>query len=155
MEKAPHKKDDLTIANHVLKLASKLLKVILFLCLLDRETEGACLEAVWSVELNEKEARVLWIKHEAKWSKSNAIPDYHRHSFENCFIARCKDPTSRRLRQFFFCVNFDLLENFYCEVCPEMHKVVKMAKIRQNCQIRQADFALTNLTEICKNPQIR
>lgn len=46
MEKAPHKKDDLTIANHVLKLASKLLKVILFLCLLDRETEGACLEAV-------------------------------------------------------------------------------------------------------------
>lgn len=28
MEKAPHKKDDLTIANHVLKLASKLLKEI-------------------------------------------------------------------------------------------------------------------------------
>lgn len=28
MEKAPHKKEDLTIANHVLKLASKLLKVI-------------------------------------------------------------------------------------------------------------------------------
>ena len=27
MEKAPHKKEDLTIANHVLKLASKLLKV--------------------------------------------------------------------------------------------------------------------------------
>ena len=30
MEKAPHKKEDLTIANHVLKLASKLLKVALF-----------------------------------------------------------------------------------------------------------------------------
>lgn len=29
MEKAPHKKEDLTIANHVLKLASKLLKVAL------------------------------------------------------------------------------------------------------------------------------
>ena len=29
MEKAPHKKEDLTIANHVLKLASKLLKVTL------------------------------------------------------------------------------------------------------------------------------
>lgn len=29
MEKAPHKKDELTIANHVLKLASKLLKVTL------------------------------------------------------------------------------------------------------------------------------
>jgi len=28
MEKAPHKKEDLTIANHVLKLASKLLKEI-------------------------------------------------------------------------------------------------------------------------------
>ena len=40
----------------------------------------------------------------------------------------------------FFFVNFDLLENFYSEVCPEMHKVVKMAKIRQNCQIRQADL---------------
>ena len=29
MEKAPHKKEDLTIANHVLKLATKLLKVSL------------------------------------------------------------------------------------------------------------------------------
>jgi len=29
MEKAPHKKEDLTIANHVLKLATKLLKVLL------------------------------------------------------------------------------------------------------------------------------
>ena len=46
MEKAPHKKDDLTIANHVLKLASKLLKVILYFVFIDRETEGACLEAV-------------------------------------------------------------------------------------------------------------
>lgn len=30
MEKAPHKKEDLTIANHVLKLATKLLKVSLY-----------------------------------------------------------------------------------------------------------------------------
>lgn len=30
MEKAPHKKEDLTIANHVLKLATKLLKVSLW-----------------------------------------------------------------------------------------------------------------------------
>ena len=30
MEKAPHKKEDLTIANHVLKLATKLLKVLLY-----------------------------------------------------------------------------------------------------------------------------
>ena len=74
---------------------------------------------------------------EVKQNKCN--PRLPSTLFENCFIARCKDPTSRRLRQF-FCVNFDLLENFYCEVCPEMHKVVKMAKIRQNCQIRQADL---------------
>ena len=33
MEHAPHKKEELSIANNVLKLASKLLKVILF-CLL-------------------------------------------------------------------------------------------------------------------------
>ena len=31
------------------------------------------------------------------------------------------------------------------EIFPEMHAVTKMAKIRQNRQIPQADFASTNL----------
>ena len=48
MEKAPHKKDDLTIANHVLKLASKLLKVILYFVSIRprdrRSLFGSCLK---------------------------------------------------------------------------------------------------------------
>ena len=36
----------------------------------------------------------------------------------------------------------------------EMHAVTKTAKIRQNHEIRQADFALTNLTTIRQNRQI-
>ena len=35
-----------------------------------------------------------------------------------------------------------------------MHAVTKTAKIRQNHEIRQADFALTNLTTIRQNRQI-
>ena len=54
-------------------------------------------------------------------------------------IAPSLDERIQRVGRF-YCVNFDLLENFYCEVCPEMHKVTKMAKIRQNCKIRQADL---------------
>ena len=54
-------------------------------------------------------------------------------------IAPSLDERIQRVGRF-YCVNFDLLEKFYCEVCPEMHKVTKMAKIRQNCQILQADL---------------
>ena len=35
-----------------------------------------------------------------------------------------------------------------------MHAITKMAKIRQNRQFRQDDFALTNLTENHQNRQI-
>ena len=37
---------------------------------------------------------------------------------------------------------------------PEMHAITKMAKIRQNRQFRQDDFALTNLTKNHQNRQI-
>ena len=41
------------------------------------------------------------------------------------------------------------------EICPEVHAVTKMAKIRQNCQICQADFTKTDLTKIRQHRQLR
>ena len=50
-------------------------------------------------------------------------------TFANCF--------------FFLCNVF--------EICPEMYAETKMAKTRQNSQIRQANFALTNLTKFAES----
>ena len=47
-----------------------------------------------------------------------------------------------------------LLQIITLGVCPEMHAVPKMAKIRQNHQFHQANVALMNLTEIHQNRQI-
>ena len=39
-------------------------------------------------------------------------------------------------------------------ICREIHAVTEDVKICQNCQIRRADFALTNLIEIHQNHHI-
>ena len=58
-----------------------------------------------------------------------------------------------------YCLLFNLHltshEKLHCaEMYPEMHAITKMAKIRQNRQFRQDDFALTNLTKNHQNRQI-